>query len=593
MPQRAWTYIKNFRFQSVFFKYVRLILCIMIVPTLLINIGVLFIYRQVNEKDVASENLQTLSRSLNAANMVFQEVDNLRRTVTNDSTAQAVLSPVGNASQNEERDFAYSLSEMVSTHPYIHSVYAYSYKDDYCYASKNSSFFSMFYDMGFLSDKTDTQLSEITIWNRTVPAFGGAGAVPVLTIRSPIYIHDQLSGLFAINLSLEALTTLIAPDGTEETLLLVDENDQILFSSDAGYMDQSFANTGLPAPNTTKTADAAFVFQRQNGHYISCLYDESNHRYCYLIMPVSADNASSMLGIFVIAFLVISVLGSLLLSFLITTKFYQSVIRLIQAVQFPNDLASDAAGDNSGNELTYITDNIAKITDKNKEFERRLVEQLKKLKKSQSIALQTQMNPHFLFNTLQAVNVMTIGAFKEDNKVTQIISLLADLLHYMLDTKTYLVPLEQEIELTEKYLKIQNIKYCDQFLIHWDISADTVKCNVVKLILQPIVENAILHGILPTKQPGNVWISTSCAKDLLYITVEDDGVGIPDAKLHELQQYLGDSTIREAEHLGLTNTHQRLQLIFGKDYGLTIGRRTGGGTKVCMKMPATALAASS
>ena len=310
-------------------------------------------------------------------------------------------------------------------------------------------------------------------------------------------------------------------------------------------------------------------------------------------MPVSADNASSMLGIFVIAFLVISVLGSLLLSFLITTKFYQSVIRLIQAVQFPNDLASDAAGDNSGNELTYITDNIAKITDKNKEFERRLVEQLKKLKKSQSIALQTQMNPHFLFNTLQAVNVMTIGAFKEDNKVTQIISLLADLLHYMLDTKTYLVPLEQEIELTEKYLKIQNIKYCDQFLIHWDISADTVKCNVVKLILQPIVENAILHGILPTKQPGNVWISTSCTKDLLYITVEDDGVGIPDAKLHELQQYLGDSTIREAEHLGLTNTHQRLQLIFGKDYGLTIGRRTGGGTKVCMKMPATALAASS
>ena len=210
MPQRAWTYIKNFRFQSVFFKYVRLILCIIIVPTLLINIGVLFIYRQVNEKDVASENLQTLSRSLNAANMVFQEVDNLRRTVTNDSTAQAVLSPVGNASQNEERDFAYSLSEMVSTHPYIHSVYAYSYKDDYCYASKNSSFFSMFYDMGFLSDKTDTQLSEITIWNRTVPAFGGAGAVPVLTIRSPIYIHDQLSGLFAINLSLEALTTLIA-----------------------------------------------------------------------------------------------------------------------------------------------------------------------------------------------------------------------------------------------------------------------------------------------------------------------------------------------------------------------------------------------
>src|SRR5699024_5482834 len=98
MPQRAWTYIKNFRFQSVFFKYVRLILCIIIVPTLLINIGVLFIYRQVNEKDVASENLQTLSRSLNAANMVFQEVDNLRRTVTNDSTAQAVLSPVGNAS---------------------------------------------------------------------------------------------------------------------------------------------------------------------------------------------------------------------------------------------------------------------------------------------------------------------------------------------------------------------------------------------------------------------------------------------------------------------------------------------------------------
>ncbi|MBE5040930.1 sensor histidine kinase [Ructibacterium gallinarum] len=592
MFPRAWTYIKNFRFQSVFFKYVRLILCIIIVPILLINVCVFFIYSQINEKDTASSHLQTLAQSMNAANLVFQEVDNLRRSITGNPTVLRVLSnETGTSPMEDLQSFAFSLAETVSTHPYLQSVYVYNYATNYCHASKNSAFFPMFYDPGFLEQKNDSKVSEIGIWNREVPAFGGAASVSVLTVRSPIYIHDQLAGLFIINLSLQELTNLIAPIETDETLLLVDENGQVLFSSSVDYIGKMFADTYLPAAKVQ--GNTSFSFCRQNGSYISCLSDTNNRRQCYLYTPVSSGKASSMLGLSALLFIVISVLGSLILSFLITTKFYQSLIRLIQAVQFP-DTAEPGADSSSGasdyNEFTYITDNIAKITDKNKEFEKKLMEQLEKLKKSQSIALQTQMNPHFLFNTLQAVNLMTIGTFKEDNKITQIVALLADLLHYMLDTKTILVPLEQEIELTEKYLKIQNIKYCDQFMIHWDIAENTAKCRVIKLILQPIVENAILHGILPAKRPGNIWISSKRTKELLYLTIEDDGAGIPDAQLHEYQKYLGDSTIRESEHLGLTNTHQRIQLIFGKEYGLTLKKGSAGGTKVELKMPVTELA---
>ena len=195
------------------------------------------------------------------------------------------------------------------------------------------------------------------------------------------------------------------------------------------------------------------------------------------------------------------------------------------------------------------------------------IEQLKQMaSKAEFSALQSKINPHFLFNALNAIS--TLIRIRPD-EARQLISNLADFLRYNLEHDVELIDIQEEIQQVRDYVAIEQARFGTKLEVMFDI--DDVHPRVPCLLIQPLVENAILHGIQPSRIPGNVFISVKNGIDNVIITITDTGVGIDQQIIDKLYQGKIDS-----HHIGLNNVHQRLLLLYGD--GLHIRRLKQGTT---------------
>lgn len=221
--------------------------------------------------------------------------------------------------------------------------------------------------------------------------------------------------------------------------------------------------------------------------------------------------------------------------------------------------------------------------------ENELVKSLELLKRSQITALQEQINPHFIYNALNLISVIDMSEHKKQTPITTIVTLLSDLLSSVINTKTYLVDFEIELEYLKKYMQLQNIKYKNKFALKLDIAPETLSLATAKFILQPIVENAITHGILKSdKKEGTIKITAKTDGKAFKITVWDNGKGISPEKLSDLQKKLINGKEPEERHIGLLNVNQRLRLIFGSQYGCSISSDDSG-TSITFTLPSEPL----
>ncbi len=196
------------------------------------------------------------------------------------------------------------------------------------------------------------------------------------------------------------------------------------------------------------------------------------------------------------------------------------------------------------------------------------------LAEAQLSALQSQLQPHFLFNALNSCLVLV----KEDPDAAEVmLRRVSDLLRYSLEVgERTMVPLAEELALIDLYLGIEQVRFADRLTVHTEVPDGALAIEVPAWILQPIVENAVRHGIAPLRRGGQVWIRGSFANEgvgPLQITIEDDGAG------------LGGATPRGAG-VGLKNTRARLAGVYGEAASLTLGAREGGGTQVLLSIPA-------
>ena len=196
--------------------------------------------------------------------------------------------------------------------------------------------------------------------------------------------------------------------------------------------------------------------------------------------------------------------------------------------------------------------------------------------------MQAQLNPHFLYNTLD-----TIKWVAKANHVPEVATMsasLAGILRTSISERQF-CPLSKEIELVQNYCDIQKIRFDDAFDITIDVAADIQAAIIPKLILQPIVENAIIHGMDETNN-GHIYVAAmrdrSDGKDLLKISVQDDGKGISD----EMMQALNNDDVETLKgHLGLNNVNTIIRLYYGKEYGVMAFRPSSGGTVMIVTLP--------
>lgn len=214
--------------------------------------------------------------------------------------------------------------------------------------------------------------------------------------------------------------------------------------------------------------------------------------------------------------------------------------------------------------------------------------QLKKLD-SEFKALQAQINPHFLYNTLESINCL--AKLKEEKEISEMVKGLAKMFRYSIKQENEFVTLQDEIEHVKNYILLQALRYEDKFDIHYIIPEHLLKAKVIKLILQPVVENAIYHGIEKTSEKGLIRIEAYSEENNLIIVVSDNGAGIEKNKLMDLKNQLemdmGDLSRLDnnSKSIGIINIHLRLRLYYGDSYGLEIGSVEREGTTVKLVLP--------
>ncbi|MCS7463888.1 sensor histidine kinase [Paenibacillus doosanensis] len=202
-------------------------------------------------------------------------------------------------------------------------------------------------------------------------------------------------------------------------------------------------------------------------------------------------------------------------------------------------------------------------------------------RKTELDVLQSQINPHFLYNTLNSV-VRMAGSGKSEDVITMITS-LSKFFRISLSRGKRIITVREELEHVRNYLVIQKIRYKNKFEYVIEAEEEALDCRTLKLLLQPLVENAIYHGIEYMVDEGLIRITASIEGGKLLFTVQDDGLGIPPDKLERLLH--GSAASEEGSGVGVRNVHQRIRLAFGEEYGLHIDSKQEEGTVVRVWLP--------
>lgn len=239
-------------------------------------------------------------------------------------------------------------------------------------------------------------------------------------------------------------------------------------------------------------------------------------------------------------------------------------------------------------EFNKLLDKITELTDGLIEANTKLYEARLAKKRSELAYLKSQINPHFLYNTLET---MKGSAIEEGAPNTmEMTKALGQIFRYSIKGDD-MVKLSDEFGIIKSYVKIQQIRFNGRIKVHYEFSDEMLDLRIPKMIIQPIVENAIFHGLEAKVGRGSLWIGGEIAGDIMNIWVKDDGVGIDVRKLDEINVSLlntrGKQEIHsDSQHMGLYNVNNRIKLAFGEQYGLQLISSPEAGTEVIMKIPA-------
>lgn len=284
--------------------------------------------------------------------------------------------------------------------------------------------------------------------------------------------------------------------------------------------------------------------------------------------------------------------GLLLISLIVTYNFSALVSRgvsvligAVRAVRHGNLAARFTPGmgdeiEEVGRSFNDMLDKLNATQEEKLQSERHARKSELKAKEYELNLLQAQINPHFLYNTLRTAQYMvTLG----DPRAERMIELLIEFFQSGVEKGDKLISLREEIQYIGVYMEIQRIRFSNRYSIVFDVPEDLLDNAVLKLTLQPIVENALYHGFDTKMEPGDITITGRCVEGRLCLQVRDNGLGMTEKKLNELRRRLSELILGQG--IGIINVHERIQLHFGQEYGIEVESELHHGTIVTIWLP--------
>jgi two-component system sensor histidine kinase YesM len=207
----------------------------------------------------------------------------------------------------------------------------------------------------------------------------------------------------------------------------------------------------------------------------------------------------------------------------------------------------------------------------------------KQKREAELAALQAQISPHFLYNALNTIKFMS--RMRGAANIEEVASSIIGLLRGVLGNTREFVPLREELDYVNSYIRIQRYKYFQPFLVNLQIEPEALDCVIPKLLLQPLVENAVIHGIGPLSQGGYVSVKAYCGTDGLKLEVTDNGVGMTQEQIEQAMQGHSPDRNHQFSGIGLSNVKERVALLYGEPYDLKIFSEPGVYTTAELLLP--------
>ncbi len=410
----------------------------------------------------------------------------------------------------------------------------------------------------------------ITIYQRMSYAKG----VIVLNVKADDFgerIKDMLNtgqSFFYLNKSGEVLYS-----SSKETMLDVNAQDQYFETIMEEYQEKGkfFKNQS---------------WVKINHKYYMQYIRPDDYNQTYLVSLISFDVfAENLLGLikFALTILIINLLIVMFLAWITTRSAFKHITYLVdvfsaaergEVIGEPQQIVKD--------EYNLILNNILFLFIKNNQMQANLLERQLQSQISELMALQLQINPHFIFNTLQTMDLEVLKELGGQSTLHTLIQELSSIMKYALSNPTEFVTFKEELDYLKAYIEIQEVRFNNNIVTYYEIDPSVMDYSVFRLMLQPVVENCVQHGLRSSSERCCIKIKLRRREDVIHVEIIDNGWGMTKDTIKELRSKINDA---KSKNIGLTNLNRRLILHYGEASGLKILSKKEMGTLVSFIIP--------
>lgn len=597
--KKIYRYITSSVTRQLFFNFIVLAL----VPLVTLQLVTIFTYTNTSRRMLSASAQGEVQWALDSMERVFSDVSRLCQSIQNTSAFQERMRrtyPDQKSRFSEELEADMDLASMMGGNTEVHGIYVLGQNELCCKSSTNTLRYRDFRTARWFSDAMEKKEGQ---W---YGFHNGSYVVRVSNQRFISYCEPYInqangnaSGVVVVEIGEDAIAPIFnRSSDMKNQLLLLDENYNILYQPQNDCLgEQAMREISSGFARLTEEQQAELkagqsVTLTVDGALAVCQHSPVTHWYLVGVMSMGEiDRSLNYVLRMTLGILMLALLGFAVSSSYLARRFTQPIIDMQTAMRSveEGDLAIRLQV-RGQNETAKLAASFNHMVETIQELMNSIYEKQARLRKLELRALHAQINPHFLYNSLDSI----MWLFRMDRKEDGIAMMqnLAVLFRISLSKGRELIPVRSELQHLNSYISILSLRYSSRFRAQVEADESLYDCISLKLMLQPLVENSVYHGISVEKPLIHIRVSVTADGEDLLFCVEDDGAGMSPEQLENLRKSIAQPPDEgDVQHdyqgggYGLSNVDGRIKIYFGQGYGLSIDSVQGVGTAITIRIP--------
>jgi two-component system, sensor histidine kinase YesM len=584
---------------NTFKKNLILFLVPQLIPLLILGTFAIVITRRYIQEDINRNNFRILQQTKKNMELIFDELDSLNLNFGTNPEIIVTLKRIFDNPEPETNFEEYHSLTTISNfidapanaRPYIHSIYIYfdNRQRKLLTTIAGLTNLDLFFDKTWYQSYTAHKLKDSNFWSevRNLRQYTFTpNTIKVWTAYRKLYSttgYKKSIGVIVLNIYADYLQQFFdnADIQPKQTFFIADRTHTIIFSNKK--LDDShkkWLTQYIGKHNRSSVLKFAGV-----PYAVSQIYSEKYGLYYLSVVPLrELYKIPTELQYLTLLLLLISFGLGLTFTYYLTKRNYSQVKDIVSIIDSAKNGLPLPNLPSINDEYSYITHNILKTFIEQNYLKVQLSERKYRLQFMELLALQSQINPHFLFNTLETIKWKIFQYNPKPNEATKMVEELSEILHYSLESPHRMVTIAEEIDNARCYIMIQKIRYSNKFDIIWEYDQNIKTVPMIRLIFQPLLENCIYHGIKEKDGKSIIKIKIRQLASALKISIIDNGLGIERQRLAAILKSLAAEN-NTGSNIGLYNTNKRLILTYGESAAIHIHSKLHFGTVVYFYIP--------